>query len=103
MALPIRACPVADPRRRRLTLPSPDAATAAVSPRATAVPHRSVGIDGCALLALDLGQRIGWAVRNADRPIASGTTEFEPGRFEGGGKAEALALLHRALAQGGRR
>ena len=37
-----------------------------------------------AILALDLGQRTGWAVRNADGAIASGTAEFKPGRFEGG-------------------
>jgi hypothetical protein len=102
MSLPIRACPVA-PRRRRLTVQPPDAATAAGSPQATAVPRLSVGAEGCALLTLDLGQRIGWAVRNADRAIASGSTEFEPGRFDGGGKAAALALLHRTLAQGGQR
>jgi hypothetical protein len=38
-----------------------------------------------AILALDLGQKTGWAARNADGPIASGTVEFKPGRFEGGG------------------
>ena len=37
------------------------------------------------LLALDLGQRTGWAVRNHDGAIASGVHEFRPGRFEGGG------------------
>ena len=37
------------------------------------------------ILALDLGQRTGWAVRNRDGAIASGTHEFRPGRFEGGG------------------
>jgi Holliday junction resolvasome RuvABC endonuclease subunit len=40
---------------------------------------------GTAILALDLGQKTGWAVRNADGAIASGTVEFKPGRFEGGG------------------
>ena len=40
---------------------------------------------GTAILALDLGQKTGWAVRNADGAIASGTAEFKPGRFEGGG------------------
>ena len=38
-----------------------------------------------AVLALDLGQRTGWAVRNRDGAIASGVHEFRPGRFEGGG------------------
>jgi hypothetical protein len=37
------------------------------------------------ILALDLGQRTGWAVRNRDGAIASGVEEFRPGRFEGGG------------------
>ena len=37
------------------------------------------------ILALDLGQHTGWAVRNRDGAIASGTHEFRPGRFEGGG------------------
>jgi hypothetical protein len=37
------------------------------------------------ILALDLGQRTGWAIRNRDGAIASGTHEFRPGRFEGGG------------------
>jgi hypothetical protein len=40
---------------------------------------------GNAIMALDLGQKTGWAVRNADGAIASGTAEFKPGRFEGGG------------------
>ena len=37
------------------------------------------------ILALDLGQCTGWAVRNRDGAIASGTHEFRPGGFEGGG------------------
>ena len=40
---------------------------------------------GGAILTLDLGQKTGWAARNADGAIASGTVEFKPGRFEGGG------------------
>jgi hypothetical protein len=38
-----------------------------------------------AMLALDLGQKTGWAMRNRDGAIASGVQEFRPGRFEGGG------------------
>jgi hypothetical protein len=38
-----------------------------------------------AILALDLGQKTGWAVRTADGLITSGTAEFKPGRHEGGG------------------
>jgi hypothetical protein len=37
------------------------------------------------ILALDLGLKTGWAVRNRDGAIASGVQEFRPGRFEGGG------------------
>nr|WP_305123475.1 hypothetical protein [Roseomonas sp. GC11] len=37
------------------------------------------------MLALDLGSRLGWAVRLADGTITSGTATFRPGRFEGGG------------------
>jgi hypothetical protein len=51
---------------------------------------------GSAVLALDLGQTTGWAVRNADGVIASGTTEFKPGRFEGGGM---IYLRFRACLQ----
>lgn len=39
------------------------------------------------ILALDLGSRTGWALRNASGAIASGTHEFRPGRFEGAGMA----------------
>jgi hypothetical protein len=35
-----------------------------------------------AILALDLGQRTGWALRHGDGAIASGTVELRPGRFE---------------------
>src|SRR5512147_2462007 len=37
------------------------------------------------ILALDLGQKAGWAVCNRDGAIASGVQEFRRGRFEGGG------------------
>jgi hypothetical protein len=52
---------------------------------------------GNAILALDLGQKTGWAVRNTDGAIASGTVEFKPGRFEGGG------MISSASAPGFRR
>ncbi|CAA7618950.1 conserved hypothetical protein [Candidatus Terasakiella magnetica] len=38
-----------------------------------------------AVLALDLGTTTGWAMRLADETIVSGTMEFRPSRFEGGG------------------
>jgi len=59
----------------------------------TQSPPARAGTDGRfaggppALLALDLGQRMGWAMRTADGVIASGTAEFRPGRFQGGGMA----------------
>ena len=38
-----------------------------------------------AILALDLGTTTGWALRNLRGRILSGTAEFKPHRFEGGG------------------
>jgi hypothetical protein len=58
--------------------------------RATSVPALALAAgdpSGNAILALDLGQKTGWAVRTADGAIGSGTVEFKPGRFEGGGIA----------------
>ncbi len=42
-------------------------------------------ISGAAILALDLGTTTGWALRTLRGRIVSGTTEFKPHRFEGGG------------------
>ena len=56
----------------------------------------SAGAEACALLALDLGQKTGWAARNTDGAIASGTVEFKPGRFEGG---SMVFLRYRAWLQ----
>jgi hypothetical protein len=56
--------------------------------RAISVPALALATSspsGKAILALDLGQKTGWAVRNADGAIASGTAEFKPGRWEGRG------------------
>ncbi|WP_085440286.1 hypothetical protein [Magnetofaba australis] len=39
------------------------------------------------VLALDLGGQTGWALRQPDGTITSGTVTFKPGRFEGGGMA----------------
>lgn len=43
------------------------------------------GLQGLTLLALDLGTITGWAVRQRDASITSGTQSFKPQRFEGGG------------------
>jgi hypothetical protein len=37
------------------------------------------------VLALDLGQNTGWALRHHTGQIVSSTNDFKPGRFEGGG------------------
>ena len=37
------------------------------------------------ILALDLGQQTGWALRTGDGLTTSGTAAFKPSRFEGGG------------------
>lgn len=40
---------------------------------------------GKSRLALDLGTSTGWALRSADGLITSGTENFKPGRYDGGG------------------
>jgi hypothetical protein len=63
---------------------APASAAAVLEPaRAPGIPP--LRLQHCAILALDLGQKTGWAVRNTYGAIASGTVEFRPGRFEGGG------------------
>jgi hypothetical protein len=52
----------------------------------TTLPHKGTIRKG-AILALDLGTKTGWALRQADGTVTSGTVEFKPGRFEGGGMA----------------
>ena len=37
------------------------------------------------ILALDLGHRLGWALRSADGVITSGVAEFRQDRWQGGG------------------
>ncbi|HJD59781.1 MAG TPA: hypothetical protein LFW20_03840 [Rickettsia endosymbiont of Omalisus fontisbellaquei] len=37
------------------------------------------------ILALDLGTTTGWAVHNKEQAIKSGTINFKPNKFEGGG------------------
>jgi hypothetical protein len=54
-------------------------------PPTTPRPAAAGGTPTAVLLALDLGQRTGWAARSRDGAIASGVHEFRPGRFEGGG------------------
>uniref|UniRef100_UPI00236170D1 crossover junction endodeoxyribonuclease RuvC n=1 Tax=Bartonella sp. ML69XJBT TaxID=3019092 RepID=UPI00236170D1 len=37
------------------------------------------------ILCFDLGTKTGWAIRGGDNSIISGTINFQPRRFEGGG------------------
>ena len=50
---------------------------------------RSVQVDEAksysTILSLDLGTHTGWAIRQSDGTISSGTEHFTPRRFEGGG------------------
>jgi len=50
------------------------------------------------ILALDLGTTTGWAMRLADGSIVSGTMEFKPGRYEGGGMRFRSWLDHLEFA-----
>ena len=69
-------------RIRRVASITPSRAR--VRARVRVLRNRSFGSFGT-LLALDLGQITGWALRTADGLITSGTVQFRPGRFEGGG------------------
>ena len=59
---------------------APDASAPPASPLTIHTPTRQR-----AILALDLGSTLGWAVQLSDGTITSGTATFRPGRFEGGG------------------
>jgi len=67
---------------RTLTQPSADASPE--TPRA-GLALASGGCNVPAVLALDLGQRTGWALRASDGYITSGTAEFRHDRWQGGG------------------
>ena len=61
-----------------------------ISPTLPAVPAPvpaglSLDPGGTAILALDLGTTTGWALRKLSGRILSGTADFKPHRFEGGG------------------
>lgn len=44
-----------------------------------------LSVDHPTVLTLDLGTSTGWAIRNSNGPIESGTINFKNTRFEGGG------------------
>ena len=73
----------------------------ALSPTLLPASSRPANPDLTPLLALDLGQHTGWALRQASGLITSGCHGFKPGRFEGGGMpllrfAAWLDELHRS-------
>ena len=71
-----------------LTQRQPDASAAAPVPieaLAGGTPTTPV------ILALDLGQRTGWACAIATAPSPAASQEFRPGRFEGGGMKSGCA------------
>ena len=87
LAVPRRHPHHDDPEMRRRSWLSHSEPTRAGCKAADGPAAGSGGQDPTApvILALDLGQRTGWAVRSRDGAIASGVHEFRPGRFEGGG------------------
>ena len=48
-------------------------------------PSQQAAPANASILALDLGQNTGWALRDRRGLITSGTQQFKPGRYEGGG------------------
>ena len=68
--------------RQTLTQRQTDASAATAAPievLAGGTPHTAT------ILALDLGHRLGWALRSADGVITSGVAEFRQDRWQGGG------------------
>src|SRR6266542_3816024 len=61
-------------------VPSPRGRRRPISPN----PQR-LSIPGLSILALDLGTTTGWALHSREGLITSGTENFKPQRFEGGG------------------
>jgi Holliday junction resolvasome RuvABC endonuclease subunit len=47
--------------------------------------HQNGANGNGSILALDLGSKTGWALRQTDGTVTCGTVEFKPSRFEGGG------------------
>lgn len=60
----------------------PDAPAAAASGAVLQLPVRAAALP---ILALDLGTQTGWAMRDRNGLITSGSQSFHPRRFDGGG------------------
>ena len=67
-----------------LTQPATDARPVGPAPQ---IASGTSGLRRPVILALDLGQTTGMALRLPDGMIVSGTVEFRPSRYEGGGIA----------------
>jgi len=68
-----------------MNIPSAVPPAVANEPPLAVVPGPVETSGAAAILALDLGTTTGWALRNLRGRILSGTAEFKPHRFEGGG------------------
>ena len=68
-----------------MNIPSAVLPAMANEPPAAVMPDPIEASGAAAILALDLGTTTGWALRNLRGRILSGTAEFKPHRFEGGG------------------
>lgn len=62
-------------------------AVALAEPKQSPPAAPAAALPSRAILALDLGSRCGWAMLPRSGRIASGVSEFKPGRFEGAGMA----------------
>ncbi len=68
-----------------MNIPSALLPAVANEPPSVVTPGPIEASGAAAILALDLGTTTGWALRNLRGRILSGTAEFKPHRFEGGG------------------
>ena len=68
-----------------MNIPSAVLPAVANEPPPAVMPGPVEASGAAAILALDLGTTTGWALRNLRGRIVSGTAEFKPHRFEGGG------------------
>jgi Holliday junction resolvasome RuvABC endonuclease subunit len=68
-----------------MNIPSAVLPAVANEPPRAVTPGPVEASGAAAILALDLGTTTGWALRNLRGRILSGTADFKPHRFEGGG------------------
>jgi hypothetical protein len=68
-----------------MNIPSAVLPAVANGPPLAVTPGPTETSGAAAILALDIGTTTGWALRNLRGRILSGTADFKPHRFEGGG------------------